>query len=190
MKRGFSLLEAMIAMGLAFLVLGLLAVLMREYTGVNRLTSSKQATLDGVQFALREMRNELSCALHVEKPGTGGPSTTNVLEFRRLNPQIGTDRLPDPNSFPPYPLSWSHADPTHLLDVTYEINSEKQLVRSVTAGLPARSDQVVAEEIASLTVTRTSKRRYDITVGFQELNRLKTYSLICKRWVSPKALTP
>lgn len=188
MKRGFSLLESMIAMGLVFLVLGLLAVLMREYTGVNRLTSSKQATLDGVQFALREMRNELSCALDVTEPLNTG-DTAFRLEFTRLNPNLGYARLPDPNTFPPYPPSWSEADPTHLLDVTYEIDGDKRLVRTV-AGLPSPSRQVVAQEIESLTISRLTKRRYDITVSFQELNRLKSYSLICKRWVSPKVLNP
>lgn len=185
-RKGFSLLEAMIAMGLVFLILGLIATLMREYTGVNRLTSSKDATLDGVQFALREMRNELGSALDVMAPTTVG-STSSSLAFTKINPRLGEDRIP--YEFPaPIPANWAHADPSHLLDVVYARSGGK-LIRTVT-GLPTTSRQEVAAKIDGLTVFRKTRRNYVITVSFQELNRLKTYTLMTKRWVSPKALNP
>ena len=85
-RSGFSLPEAMLAMLLVLSILGMVAVLMREYTQVSRYSDAKNQTLDGVQFALAEMSHEVESAVVLIAPS--GSVSYDVLDFKRMDPAI------------------------------------------------------------------------------------------------------
>ncbi|MGE0490979.1 MAG: hypothetical protein AB7S38_17360 [Vulcanimicrobiota bacterium] len=173
MRRGFSLPEAMLAMVLVFMVLGMVGVLVREYSEATRLAASKEQTLNGVQTGLEQMRSELGSAIRLITPSAG---TSNVLGFERLDP--AAIRLPpSPAGF----TSWDPRPAGQLVTVTYQVGGQG-LMRTVSGpGWTAQSQ--VSEGIRGLETTFLAKDRVGLKVSFQEKHLLREFSTEARLWV-------
>lgn len=178
-RRGFSLVESLLAMGLVLALLGMISTLMREYTAVSRHMAARDNTFDGVQYALTEMAQELGSAVGFVTPFSS-PATT--LRFYRLNTSL--ERFPAIDTLPlnddGQPL-WDPRDNTHLWDIHYfKEPSTGALIREVTPSSDAR--QVMVAKIDSLLVTKVSEGYYQLQLSFLEDKRLRSSSRIGRVW--------
>ncbi|MCA9779882.1 MAG: hypothetical protein KC800_24305 [Candidatus Eremiobacteraeota bacterium] len=172
----------MIAMGLVFLVLGLMSVLMREYSDMTRHAAARDNTMDAVQYALRQMRNEVGGAAKILNPAfqpampPGG--TANLgdnLSFLKFRSADRDARFPPFNALPADYDPWSEE---YLSAVSYQ-QFEKSLTRTAGSSPP----QTVVPEINSFNVTQVGPRYLQLTLSFQEVRRHRHYSLDAKLWV-------
>lgn len=175
---GFSLVEAMLAMGLVFTILGLISTLMREYSSVARHSDARDNTFDGVQYALAEMSHELGSAVQVTAEGSS-------LGFYRLDPSIV--RFPLTNQGTPVTdFDWLPRDPQQLMLVQYQREpSVGSLVRKTT-GPSGNTRQTMVEKISGINVekVKSSPDLYLIALSFQEDKRLRSYSTQARLWVA------
>ncbi|MCA9791562.1 MAG: hypothetical protein KC910_07190 [Candidatus Eremiobacteraeota bacterium] len=172
-RRGFSLPEAMLAMVLVFMVLGMVGVLVREYSEATRLAASKEQTLNGVQLGLEQMRSEVGSALALLTP-TGGSS--NMLSFQRLDPAA--------NRLPPSPAGFTSWDPRpagQIVTVTYQVGP--QGLTRLVAGSGWSAQSQVSEGIRGLETTFLAKDRVGLKVSFQEEHLLRDFSTEARLWV-------
>lgn len=184
-NRGFSLLESMVAMGLVFLVLGLVSTLMQEYSTVSRHDADRDSTLDGVQHALAEMVSEFSSAIEVKQPDEGSSAS---LVFTRLDPNPSTPRLPPRSATQALAEDgdsprWDFRPENQLLKVTYKIkNNSTNLIRRVKDG----NEAVLAKNVTAFNVTKRNNYHYLLSISFQEKNRLRSFSILAKTWLKPE----
>ncbi len=197
-SSGFSLLEAMLAMFLVFLVLGLTAYLIREYSRVSKHAAARDNTFDGVQFALTELVKEIGSANSILQPASVGASST-TLTLRRLDPTAV--RLPDP-VLDDYDLwkyehldvstdgtgtevfIWNPKHPDHQFQVTYSRDAiTDQLIRE-TQRASGVERHIVADMVSGFVVHRLSEDYYEVSLSFQEKQRLRTIVMEARAWIS------
>ena len=168
---------------LVITVLGLIAVLMREYSDVSRFTDAKERTLDGIQFALAEIAHEVGSSVRLSAPtGTSGPT----LSFRRFDPAVERFNLPEVNPDPDIPLEWNPRNlTTETMFVTYRRELNGELVRTLVRASGATSQQVMAPQVASFNVTKLDADYLQLSLGFQEQLRLRTFTMQAKIWPKP-----
>ena len=174
--------ESMIAMGLVFLVLGLMSVLMREYSDMSRHATARDNTMDAVQYALRQIRNELGGAVHILTPGFqadlppgGSVNLGDSIAFSKFRSADREARFPPFHALPADYDPWSEE---YLSTVSYQ-QFEKSLTRTAGSSPP----QTVVPEINSFNVTQMGPRYLQLTLSFQEVRRHRHYSLDAKLWV-------
>ena len=174
--------ESMIAMGLVFLVLGLMSVLMREYSDMSRHATARDNTMDAVQYALRQIRNELGGAVHILTPGFqadlppgGSVNLGDSIAFSKFRSADREARFPPFHALPAHYDAWSE---DYLTTVSCQ-QTGAALTRTAS-GTPA---QTVVPEINSFNITQVSPTYLQITLSFQEVRRHRHFSLDAKLWV-------
>lgn len=186
-QRGFSLLEAMIAMLLVMTLLGMISTLMREYSDVARHSAARDNTFDGVQFALTEMGHELGSAQRMLLPPESSPAANStVLRFQRIDPTL--QRFPDDAALSydedGEPEMWNTRDPDKWMTVEYRENDAGALVRTVTRPNGDTENQTMVDKIDSLLVTGDPAGFYTISLSFkEEKGRLRVFTTRARRWV-------
>lgn len=193
---GFSLVEALLAMGLVLTLLGMISTLMREYTAVSRHTAARDNTFDGVGYALTEMTQELGSSIKFVSPASADSSTS--LEFYRINPNL--KRFPDrddasdddEDDFTDYDTFWDPHAPQYLWNVRYYKEATSgALIREVVSSKvdpgpdPGTGRQVMVAKIDGLKVTKMNPEYYKVELSFVEDKRLRTYSRIGRAWCKP-----
>lgn len=182
----------MIAMLLVMTTLGLIALLMREYSDVSRFTDAKEKTLDGVQFALAEMAHEVGAAVRMVAPSSGAAvgANTATLEFRRFDPAVERFNLPaeppeDPMTGEVLPLEWNPRNLAETMLVVYRRDANGELFREVTRASSTFSRQTMCPQVASLSVTKLDGGYLKLTLGFQENLRLRNFTMQTRVWSRP-----
>lgn len=186
-SRGFSLPEALIAMLLVLTILGMVAVMMREYSNVARFADAKDQTLDGVQFALSEMANEVGSAVSLVAPAAAVGSTSMHLEFHRMDPSIERYWL-DPEADPEYdpdgnplPVVWDFRNPAESMRVTYRREPSGDLVRELDRG-GTISSQIMARSVSALQLRKLEQDYLELEMSFQEQKRFQTFVAHARIW--------
>lgn len=181
-SRGFSLLEALIATGLVFLVLGVISVLLREYSALSRQATSRDNTLDAVQFALREMRNEVGGAVRILNPEfskSPPPGTTqelgDSLSFMKFRSSDRSVRFPPFDELPADYDPWAQKFQTPV-----HYRQEGTTLTRKAGNTPA---QTMITEINVFDVKQVGQSYLQLTLSFQEERRHRHYSLDAKLWV-------
>lgn len=149
MKRGFSLIEAMITFFLVFLILGVALQLLSEYSTAINFTTSKDNSLSVAQRTLQQIVDEVRQSQTLESPAATGVPTMD-LRFRRTDPNATWLPSTPPTSW----VAWSYLDYHQQLEVQYRL-SNGQLFRDVstptnyapTTSTPS-STAVVADSLA------------------------------------------
>ncbi len=180
--RGFSLIEAMLAMGLVFTILGLLATLMREYSAVTRHASAKDETLDTAFFALVEMRNDLSSSIRTLTPGAGADidSQHTSLHFERMESRPDRYQIVEFEDDLP---KWNPRNPEHRIRIRYRRDgSSETLLREATRFDGQAETSVMASKTAGFIVTKLGNRNYKLELTVKEEQRTKTLSIRGHVW--------
>lgn len=191
---GFSLPETMVAMLLVLSILGMVAVLMREYASVSRHTDARDKTFDGIQFALTEMAHEVSSAINLVQPASTAGSNSSTLVFRRIDPSLERfplipEDIPDEDEEVPEEFSdetWDPRTPAETMLVTYRRELDGRIVRQVVhASGAATTNQTVADSTTGLTVTKQAGEYLLISLSFQQEMRVCQYQMQARVWSKP-----
>ncbi|MEW6278649.1 MAG: type II secretion system protein [Candidatus Eremiobacterota bacterium] len=125
-SRGFSLVEALVTSCVLMFMLGVAALLVRDYARVLRADERKQSRRNALQ-ALEQASTELRLAVAVSEPLSDG-SLSSRVSFQRANSQVSTLPAVLPS---PLPGSWTPSSPASLLTVVYQLQGT-QLERRAT----------------------------------------------------------
>jgi type II secretory pathway component PulJ len=149
-SRGFTLLEALLTLGLVSTILVLTAGLLRSYSTTSRAVRASSAKLSSLESLVKTLSTELKGSVTVSSPSSQG-STSNTLVFQRVDIGV-TDRLtyihpgisPNPPKWEPYDLPDTSEPDDFLAEVTYQLVGNR-LERSVK---PAKSVYQPATKVA------------------------------------------
>ena len=191
-NKGFSLPETMVAMLLVLTILGMVAVLMREYARVSRHSDARDKTFDGVQFALTEMAHEVSSAIDLVQPAGGAGSSSSTLVFRRIDPSIERfplipEDFPDEDEAAPEEFSeetWDPRVPAETMLVTYKRELDGRILREVVREA-GTTTQPVAESTTGLTVEKQAGEYLLISLSFQQELTVRKYQMQTRVWSKP-----
>lgn len=167
-RRGLSLAEVVLTSFLIFMVLGVIAALVRQYRQVSTHTRLQDASLRSalaLQQAAAEAREAL--VLITPPPGLGG--TYASLELDRLDPN-DTTRFPSPI---PTPATFDPRTP--IIRVQYTVDGG-ELVRLVQVGA-TMSRQLIAENAVGFTAENQGTA-IKLSLRVQEDQRQKVYEAL------------
>lgn len=189
-RRGFSLPETLLALLLVFGILGMVAVIMREYSQVARFVDAKARTFDGIQFALSEMSHEVSSAVALIAPSkaAGVGTTSATLEFRRMDPAVDRYWL-NPNNFEAEegdpdggePAVWDFRNPNEMMRVAYHRELNGELIRTVNRQNGV-SRQKMCDSLTGMLITKQAEDYLQIRVSFQEEKRVRGFVVQTRVW--------
>lgn len=157
MRRGFTLVEALLSLGLIFVLLGIVAQLVGLYSQIVRKADKKQSSLYSAKVALDDISRQLSQAVKVDSPTTGATSST--LSLTRMDPW-NPYRLPDPAASPQPapPASWRPHKSEFRMQVLYSLDTSDpesaKLVRTVSYSDGSSEEEVVCEGLSGLQFRR------------------------------------
>lgn len=95
-QRGFSLLEAVITLGLSALVLSVSGRIMAEYGRLNRVAQAQSEMVEASQSALRWLVRRLHAAHRWNSPARDQRTATSVLEWEEHIYPRNIDRISGP----------------------------------------------------------------------------------------------
>ena len=166
-SAAFTLLEALITVGLVLFVFTIAGGLVTEYLQTQRFSAGIDTTMEAAQTALNAIRSEAGQAIRFTSPVPGGGSQ-NTLTFEKV---IALDtRLPDPDL--PLPATWEPQDPAYVGTLTFNLSGD-QLVRSLQLGGTATKG-IVARGIKSFTVVFLATGNLSIQLITQESEQTRT----------------
>lgn len=168
--------EALVALGLLALVIGLLAGLAREYSSIVSFSASKDAisrASDGLEQLAREA--EQSC--DVVTPGVGA-EVSDKLVFHKLN-LMSTYRFD--SSTPPDYLPWQPKRSTNLLTISYFLQNGDLVRQLDQSGQPAVTS-VVVPGVNDFSATYPSSDSLQLKLSVTEKRVLRTYAMEAHRW--------
>ena len=151
----------MLSMAVIFVVLGLTATLVWDYSRSLRQGAGRDTLLEAVELGAERIRSELCSAVEVTVPAAAGVSDT--LVFSRIDPSSAT-RLPSPPPATP-PSSWDPYNPTDMLLVTYSISSQ-ELLRTVN-GPTATTQERICDNLQGLTAEFVDDRTVRVVLNVQ-----------------------
>ena len=133
-RRGFSLAEGLLALGIVFLVLGIASQLMRQYASILRSSESRSNTLTALQVALQQMIDDVRQSQVTSSPPAG--NTALELIFLKVDPVAAWLPSPIPNPAG----TWNPMDPVHMVTVRYFLD-QGEVKRTLTplSGAPAET---------------------------------------------------
>lgn len=162
-RRGFSLLEVLVSMGLFLMIIGLVAALMRGYAQVTNASDSHEASLEAARLAVESLRSDIEAAVVLHDPVFGSVTPQDRLSLLRVDAEQVRLPLEMPDPEPP---DWDPYDPATTVEVVYEINGDS-LWRSagwedgtvrrtrIGHGVPGFSVSSLADE--SILISLTTK---------------------------------
>lgn len=171
MRRGVSLVELLITLGLLALVAGVVAGLAREYA---RLLGSRTQdhSLFQAHAALDAIARELAGAIRVASPARGGPAVDS-LDFERLSA--------DPGRFLPA-TPWQPWPASATLRVRYELEDET-LWHILTRPGQGPQRRACGYGLQGLAARWPNGGPLEVTLSVQRGERLRTLTARVNRWL-------
>lgn len=130
-RRAMSLAEVLICLALLSVMLALVALLCRDL-GRDQGSRARVDAQSQLDLSLVRLAQEWKTALQVTTPASGATSAHLVMTRRdpacESEPPAPADRLPLPVPTPP-PLVFDSQDPSQVLALRYDVESELGLVR-------------------------------------------------------------
>jgi hypothetical protein len=166
----------MVAMSLIFVVLGLAAVLVSDYSTIFRRSAPRERLLEVMELAVERVCGEAGSAIRILSPTIGAAS---VLSFDRIDP-AAVDRLPFPPPAAP-PATWLHDAPAHIMTVDYMLSSGR-LLRRTTSATATASEEIV-DGLAGFSAALVTDRSLRVTISVEVNDRLQTSSKEATLWV-------
>ncbi len=183
--RGVSLMEALVAILLLGIVVGLIASLAGEYGNIITYNRGNQKTAEA-QRALQRIVDEVSRAVEITTPEDS--NLVDKVEFQVVNThgearwktgQEWDDDGEEPTA--DYGL-WAPARALDRLRIVYSLD-QGRLLRSVTKANQAPSTTVVAEGILGFNVSMPQPELIKLEVSVQEAKRVVTFTGAAYRWL-------
>lgn len=162
-RRGFSLLEVLVSMGLFLMIIGLVAALMRGYAQITNASDSHEASLEAARLAVDSLRNDIEAAVVLQDPAFASVTPQARLSLLRIDAEQVRLPLVMPD---PAPADWDPYDPATTVEVVYEVEGETLWRTSswddgtarrtrIGHGLPGFSVSSLADE--SIVISLTTK---------------------------------
>ncbi|MFN8613722.1 MAG: type II secretion system protein [Vulcanimicrobiota bacterium] len=180
MKRAFTLLEALVTLGLVAVVFGALMIMLLQAFRIARKSSDKTVTAEAAELGLERMSSEAREALLILNPVVG--ATDTQLVFKKVNPDNSvTNRLPNTPPAPDTTAIWDPFTPTYLLKVRYSLSGE-QLMREVGPAVgPSTATMRLCERTRYLKVIRPESNHLTLELSVQDGQLVTAYTteVIC-----------
>ena len=165
--------EALVALGLLALIVGMLAGMASEYSSIITFSSS-QDTQTQAGEGLSQMTREVEQSCKILQPAPGSQASTQVV-FRKLN--CASVYRYDSWTPPDY-AAWEPTRDQDLITVSYALYGS-DLIREDQSG--ARS--VVARDVNDFSVTLPASGSLAFQLTVLQNRRLKTFASEAYRWV-------
>lgn len=181
MRRGVSLIEVLITLGVLALALGMVAAAVQQYSRL--LIKNDQRSLTVVhQQQVSQVADELSQAVQFLLPATS--VSVDEVTFERLNGSI-LNRLPPLTPTPLPSPAWEPVQPAHVIRVRYFFEpTTSRLLRTATFPAPTGSvTTVVATGLSGFTFTRSAQNELTVALSFMEGETLKSISTRVTWWL-------
>ena len=169
--------EALVALGLLALVIGLVAGLAREYSAILSFSASKDAT-NRAGDGLEQISREVEQSSEVVTPTMGGLGASDRLVFHKLN-LSASDRYQA--WVPPDYQPWQPKRSNDLLTISYFLEGGDLLRQLDQNGQPARRS-VVVPGVNDFSVVYPSLDCVQLKLSMQEKRLLRTYASEAHRW--------
>lgn len=169
-RKGVSLAEVVLTSFLVFMVLGVIAALVRQYREVSAHSRLQDASLRSA-LGLQQVANEAKEATAMITPPPGAGGIFSSVEFDRIDPN-DTTRFPSPVPSP-LPLTYDPRGP--LMRVRYTLDAG-ELVRFVQVGASV-SRQLIAENALGFTAENQGSA-LKLTLRVREDKRQKVYEAL------------
>lgn len=173
-RTGFTLAEALLSLGLVFILLGIVASLTTLYATIMRKADKKQSSLYAAKVALDEVSRNLNQAIAVDAPAPG--ATGSTLSLQRIDPW-NAGRLPDLAAppLPSPPASWIPHDPAHRQAVLFSLDTSDPtsaaLMRTTSYSDGTSESEVICEGLSGVSFTREDHST-TVTVTVEEDGRI------------------
>lgn len=158
---GFTLMESLTTILLIGLVLGAIASLLHNTFRTLRFQNSKVAAQQASQIALQRICSEAREASALVQASSSTLTMTKVVPF--------AGRLQEPPT--PVPGSWSPY--TQVSTVSYTLDLEGRLIRTLTPSSGPATSAVVAEKIAGFGVSEVRPGTLEVALSIQEEMRVE-----------------
>ncbi len=177
---GFSIAEALLAIFLIGIVLGMVGVLFQRSFTVLRMLDDKERARQASRMGLDRITSELREAIRIEAVGV------DVVEFEKIDPNSIIEEPPKPpepelltDDF--VPQEWTPEDaypPENRLMVRYSIDGENLVrsVRRVSGGQAATQVVVVGVNSFTSSVNPDNQAEIDITLSVRDNRRVNSLS--------------
>lgn len=173
-RRGLTILEMLVTLGLVFVVLGVVGDLFREYSMVTRAASVRERVTESAQIALDRVRLEYREAVERLSPADGSSGWVSELRFRKPHPD---DDLRFPSALPtPLPSSWVPIP--ERIEVAYYADNAN-FYRKITVG-GQTTEQLLATGISGFSCRNLGEGELEIILSVTQKGRvisLQTRSL-------------
>jgi len=140
-RRGFTVLEALMSLGLICLVLSILGTLLMSYSRILMRQGDHQKSLLGCQVAVESVRRDVGSAIAFSVP------SSDQLHIEQIDPLV-TSRLPLPVPDPPA-ASWRPHPSGDRIKIDYRLVGTSVL-RKVTLSGGATFEDNVTDEVDGL----------------------------------------
>jgi len=180
-RRGVSLIEVLITLGVLALSLAMVAAAVQQYARLMAKNDERSLTV-AHQQQVSQVADELSCAVELVAPATA--VSTDEVTFRRLNASIA-NRLPPLTPTPAPSPAWDPRQPAHVITVRYFFEpTTSRLLRTATFPAPTGSvTTVVATGLSGFDFTRSADNELSVALSFMEGDTLKSLSTRVNWWL-------
>ena len=169
-RAGFTLVEALIALALLGLVIGLLADTASEYATIILFQEEKDSTAQALA-GLEKLTRELETAVVITVPSGGAP--TDWVEFEIVDSD-SPDRASDPKNWTPW-------RPSDRVTVSYSLSDGALLRKATKNGVSTQS--IVAPKVDGLACKLDADRHLEIQISVLEKRKVVTFSSTAFRWL-------
>lgn len=176
-QRGFTVLEALMSLGLICLVLSILGSLLMSYSSVMLHQGGRQKTLMGCQVATESVRRDVSSAIVVTAP------TSSTLHIEQIDPLVSS-RLPKPLPDPPN-ASWKPHDPADRVQIDYQL-SGTSVMRRLTLSNGTTFEDNVTDEVDGLDFSILANKNVQVTATALINGQLQAWSVEVGQHLPPR----
>lgn len=166
MKRGFSLLEALVTSFLVLVMLGVIGGVIQGYMRAQAVTEAKDRNWEAVVNSLRSVRNDCQAAVAFLQPLPTDLAVSPRLDLQRFSP--AATRLPAVLPTP-LPASWDPMPATELITIRYEVTPEEVLTRTLL--VPAGESFRLAQETTGFSVQHVDTSLLEVAFSIQDRGR-------------------
>jgi hypothetical protein len=172
MRRGFSLLEALMVSLLVLVLLGTIGGVVSRYLSANQMLKEKDRGREAVALAIHSLRADCQTAAAFLSPAPADLTSVSILRIELLS-GVAT-RLPDPLPTP-LPGSW---DPVGARDtIEYRRDVDGNLVREVMT--PGGEILTLLTQVQGFAVRHVGRNLLEIQLSVTDRHRLLAITHRC-----------